>query len=94
MRFDWDPVKATANKRVHGVSFEQAMLAFYDPFARIELDVDHSDAEDRYWHIGLTEAGLLVVTYAIRQPGNMYRIISARKADRKEREKYANYKRI
>jgi len=93
MRFDWDPAKAAANKRHHGVSFEQAMFAFYDPFGRIELDVEHSDGEDRYLHIGLTEIGLLVVAYTIRQPGNIYRIITARKADRKERENYV-YKRI
>ena len=94
MRFEWDPAKAIANQRKHGVSFEQALFAFFDPFGRIELDVEHSEGEDRYWQIGLTETGLLVVVYTIRQPGNIYRIITARKADRKERKKYENYKSI
>jgi len=94
MRFDWDPAKAAANLKVHGISFEQAMFAFFDPFGRIEVDVEHSGEEDRYWQIGLTERGLLVVAYTIRQPGGVYRIITARKAARKEREEYANYKRV
>ena len=94
MQFDWDPDKAEKNLAKHGVRFEDAMFAFFDPFGRIELDVEHSGNEDRYWQIGLTQAGLLVVVYTIRQPGNVYRIITARKATRKERHRYENYKRF
>ena len=94
MRFDWDPGKAERNWAKHGVRFEEAMFAFFDPFGRIELDAEHSAEEDRYWQIGLTQAGLLVVVYTIRQPGNVYRIISARKATRRECERYEHCKRI
>jgi uncharacterized DUF497 family protein len=94
MRFDWDPDKAEKNLAKHSVRFEDAMFTFFDPFGRIELDVEHSEDEDRYWQIGMTPAGLVVVVYTIRQPGNIYRIITARKATRKERQRYENFKRI
>ena len=94
MHFDWDSGKAKKNLAKHGVRFEDAMFAFFDPFGRIELDVEHSEEEDRYWQIGMTQAGLLVVVYTIRQPDNVYRIITARKATRRERQRYENFKRI
>jgi len=92
MQFDWDPDKASQNELKHGVRFEDALFAFFDPFGRIELDVDHSQEEDRYWQIGMTERGLLVVVYTIRQSGSVFRIISARKATRREYHEYENIK--
>ena len=94
MQFDWDLDKARKNLAKHGVRFEDALFAFFDPFGRIELDVEHSEEEDRYRHMGMTRDGLVVVVYTIRQTGDVYRIITARKATRKERKRYENYKRI
>jgi uncharacterized DUF497 family protein len=94
MRFDWDSDKAEKNLAKHGVRFEDAMFAFFDPFGRIEIDIAHAEEEDRYWQIGMTRAGLLIVVYTIRQPDDAYRIITARRANRKERQRYENFKRI
>lgn len=78
MRFRYDPAKATANARKHGVSFADAEGVFEDPDAR---------GERRFLAVGLGSAGeLLVVVYTER--GDEYRLISARRATRKERNQY------
>ncbi len=92
MRFEWDVTKATKNAEKHGVTFERAITAFDDPFALITLDEPHSTSERREWLIGESDVGVLVVIFTIRQPGNIYRIISARKAKRKERKRYEEIK--
>ena len=94
MRFEWDESKASKNAAKHGVSFEVAITAFDDPFALITLDVKHSSSEKREWLLGRSDAGILVVVFTIRQPGNRYRIVSARKAKRKERNRYEEIKRF
>lgn len=86
-RFEWDPAKAAANLRKHGVSFEEAVTAFADPFALNMPDPSHSVDEDRLLVLGGSAQGrLLVVAYAER--GERTRIISARKATRRERNDY------
>jgi len=93
MRFDWDEKKAVGNKTKHGVSFADAITAFDDPFALIEKDAIHSNApEIREQLIGESQAGVLVVIFTIREAGTVYRIISARKASRKERRFYEEAK--
>lgn len=92
MRFDWDVRKAEQNAKKHGVTFEQAITAFDDPFALITLDAKHSASERREWLIGESDVGVLVVVFTIRQPRNIYRIITARKAKRKERRHYEKIK--
>ena len=95
MRFDWDGRKATSNLLKHGVSFEDAITAFDDPFALIAPDAKHSTAtEERRWLIGESDIGVLVVVFTIRQPGNIYRLITARRASRKERSRYEEAKRV
>jgi uncharacterized DUF497 family protein len=88
--FDWDPAKAAANKRKHGVTFEQAMEAIDDPRAVVSIDEEHSKYELREQLLGLSSKGLLLVVYVIRDrhDGDVYRIISARKATRKDKVKY------
>ncbi|NBX77626.1 MAG: BrnT family toxin, partial [Proteobacteria bacterium] len=78
MRFDWDHLKAEKNLKKHGVSFEVAITAFDDPFALITVDEKHSRTEKREWLLGESDSGVLVVIFTIRQPGNIYRLISAR----------------
>ncbi len=47
LEFSWDPAKAKTNKKKHGISFEEAQSAFYDDYARLIHDPDHSDDEDQ-----------------------------------------------
>lgn len=95
MRFDWDDRKAEANRKKHGVAFVEAITAFDDPLALVAPDEKHSTpAEKRQWLIGQADSGVLVVVFTIRQPGNVYRLISARRAKRRERRIYGQSKRL
>lgn len=90
VRFEWDESKARSNARKHGVRFEDAMLVFADPYALVEQD-RLEGGELRWQTLGL--AGgivLLLVAHTVRsdQEDEMIRIISARKAVRKERKRY------
>ena len=93
-RFEWNPVKAAANLRKHGVSFEIAMRAFADPFALTEQD--RVEGGERRWRtLGMADGRvLLLVAHTIRDEDEdgeaieVIRIISARAADRKERRRY------
>ena len=87
MIYEWDAKKAKTNLRKHGVSFEEAATVFLDPLAMTFLDPDHSDEEDREITIGLTTKHRVVfVSHCPR--GDRTRIISARRATRKERKQY------
>ena len=95
MRFEWDEQKAAANRAKHGVDFGVAITAFDDPFALIAPDAAHSTPqEERRWLIGASDAGVLVVVFTIRHLGNVHRIISARPANRKERQRYVESKEL
>ena len=88
---EWDPEKAVANLRKHGVSFEEATTVFGDPMAMNMPDPDHSLTEERFILLGLSHRlRLLVVAYAER--GTRTRLISAREATRKERRQYEETK--
>ena len=94
VRFEWDPLKAEANRRKHGVSFEVAIRAFADPFAISEQD-RVEDREQRWRTIGLVNDQLLLIvahTAGEADEGGetveVIRIISARKAERRERRCY------
>ena len=85
--FEWDPAKAEANLKKHGVSFEEAVTAFGDPLSMNMPDPDHSEGEQRFIVLGMSDRyRLLVVCYAKRPPRT--RIISARLATRPERKDY------
>ena len=87
LRFKWDPRKAAANRAKHKVSFEEAVTAFGDPLGRITNDPRHSEDEQRYVLLGLSERQrLLAVMFTER--GEAIRLISARKATRRERRDY------
>ena len=89
IRFDWDPAKARANMRKHGVSFEEAQSVFYDEFARQFYDPESSNEEDRFLLLGLSnQTRMLLVCHCERAGGEVIRIISARKATRNERKYY------
>jgi hypothetical protein len=89
IRFEWDPTKAAANLRKHGVSFDEAQTVFEDEEALILPDPDHSDTEDRFVLLGASlSRNVLAVVHCKRAGGGVIRIISARKADRHERATY------
>ena len=89
LRFKWDQRNNAANKRKHGVSFEEARTVFYDDRALLLEYVDEEHDEDRFVLLGLS-AGLrtLVVCHCYREEDSLIRIISARKANREERRDY------
>jgi uncharacterized protein len=90
LRFDWDPRKAAANRRKHGVSFEEARSVFLDEEALLINDPEHSESEERFILLGLSaEWRLLVVVHAHREQEDVIRLISARKADRQEQQAYS-----
>ena len=85
IRFEWDQPKATANLKKHGISFEEAQSVFYDEFAIQFYDDDHSSSEDRFIMLGMSSsARVLVVCHCERESGELIRIISARKATKRE----------
>ena len=95
MRFEWDDEKARFNADKHKVTFQQAITAFDDPFALIAPDEKHSTAaEVREWLIGESDDGVLVVVFTKRERSRAYRIISARRASRREKRRYEDFKRI
>ena len=91
MRFEWDDLKAFGNLEKHGVSFGEATEVFYDPNALEGYDLDHSISEDRFFIIGLSSRRLLNVVYAEVQ-GDLVRIVSARRAAKREQELYERRK--
>ena len=89
MQFEWDPDKAKLNRRIHGVSFEEALTVFYDPLSATFGDAEHSVGEQRLITIGFSSGGrLLFVSHTER--GKALRIISARPATPHERKKHEN----
>jgi uncharacterized protein len=90
LRFEWDPKKAAANSRKHGVSFEDAQTVFSDERALLIDDPDHSEDEERFVLLGLSASlRLLVVAHCYRAGGDVIRLISARRADADERRLYS-----
>jgi uncharacterized protein len=90
--FEWDLNKAQTNERKHGISFEEAETAFYDRNARVLHDPDHSQDEDRYILLGLSESfGLMMVCHVYRENDTCIRIISARRATKTEKQQYQGF---
>lgn len=87
LSFEWDTQKAENNKRKHGIGFDEAATVFADPFSLTIGDPLHSEDEERFIIIGGSHKNrLLTVVHTER--GDNIRIISARKATRKERSYY------
>jgi uncharacterized DUF497 family protein len=87
LSFEWDKNKAKSNQAKHGIDFAEAATVFGDPLSLTIPDPEHSQAEDRFIIIGTSHRRkLLVVVHTER--GDNIRIISARRASRKERKSY------
>ena len=88
LRFEWGGRKSAENERKHSVTFAEAQSVFYDENAVEFFDPDHSEEEDRFILLGISaRLRVLVVCYCQRR-GNLIRIISARKADKREEKDY------
>jgi uncharacterized DUF497 family protein len=87
--FSWDHRKNTTNQKKHNVSFEEAQTVFFDEHAIEYYDPDHSESEDRFLLLGHSyRIRVLVVSYTLRKDGTEIRIISARKATKKEQKAF------
>ena len=85
IKFEWHQSKAAANLKKHQVSFEEAQTVFYDEFAVQFFDEEHSDDEERFLMLGMSvHSKLLIVCHCEREDGQVIRIISARKATKRE----------
>ena len=94
MRFEWDPNKNSINQKKHGISFEEAQTVFYDEYAILFDDPDHSEEEDRFLILGFSQhEKLCIVSHCYRGEDEVIRIISARKATKTESAFYTNNRR-
>jgi uncharacterized protein len=87
VNFEWDPRKAAQNQRKHGVSFHEAATVFGDSLAVTYDDPDHAATEQRFITKGVSSAGRLLIVAHTDRAENI-RIISARRATRRERQQY------
>jgi uncharacterized DUF497 family protein len=87
LTFEWEPQKAKTNQEKHGVSFEEASTVFRDPLSLTIDDPLHSKDEERMVQIGISHKNRLLVVVHTERRDNI-RIISARKATKKERNNY------
>jgi len=89
LHFEWDPRKSAENLRKHKVSFEEAQTVFYDDFGLLIPDPDHSVGEERFILIGTSATtGICIVSHCYKDKENVIRLISARKANKKEKDQY------
>ena len=87
--FSWDDRKNEANKKKHGISFDEAKTVFYDESAIRYFDPDNSDDEDRFLMVGVSQKfRILIVCHCFREDDSAVRIISARKATKGEEDNY------
>jgi uncharacterized DUF497 family protein len=93
LKFGWDARKAAENFKKHRVSFEEAKTVFYDEYARLIPDSQHSEEEDRFILLGYSvRLRLLVVSHCYREWEEKVRIISARKATKPEQRQYEGFR--
>jgi len=87
--FEWNEAKSKANIQKHGISFDEAKTVFLDEYALLIADPDHSEIEDRFILLGLSaKLRLLLVCHCFEVEDNLIRVISCRKANRKEMTLY------
>jgi len=93
IHFEWDEDKNNINFHKHGIDFNEAQSCFYDPNARVIFDPDHSEKEERFILLGLSnKLKLILVCHCYRKNDEVIRIISARKANKSEYNQYGGFK--
>ena len=89
MKFEWDKKKNQINRQKHGITFEEAETVFYDDDALLKYDDGHSEDEDRFVLLGMSQLEkILIVCHCYRAGEQVIRIISARRATNRERIQY------
>ena len=89
LSFELDENKNRINQKKHGISFDEASSVFYDDLAILFDDPEHSQEEERFILLGMSEAAnVCIVCHCYRASETVIRIISARKATKKEEERY------
>ena len=89
IKFEWDAAKASINKKKHGISFDEAKTVFFDENAKVIHDPENSNDEERFVILGLSVVTrMLVVIHCYREKDKVIRIISARKATKRESTQY------
>lgn len=89
VRFEWDNNKAVINEKKHGITFKEASTVFYDENAVLFDDPDHSEVEDRFLILGISnQTNMLIVSHCYRGDDGIIRIISARRATKREAKQY------
>ncbi len=89
LQFEWNSKKDQTNTKKHGISFDEAKTVFYDEYAIQFYDPEHSESEDRFILLGTSfKSNTLIVCHFFREEETKIRIISARKADKSEKEVY------
>lgn len=92
IKFEWDENKNRTNQNKHKISFEEAKTVFYDDEALVIDDPEHSEEEERFIILGLSnKTNLLVVCHCYRASDTVIRIISARKATATETKQYYEF---
>jgi uncharacterized DUF497 family protein len=91
LSFEWDKNKDNANQKKHKVSFDEAKSVFYDEKATLFFDGKNSSEEDRFLMLGMSaKLRILIVSHVFKPIKKTIRIISARKATKKEAENYSD----
>jgi uncharacterized DUF497 family protein len=90
--FDWDPAKAAANLRKHGIGFDEAATVFRDPLGRIFADEWHSEGEEREIIVGRLDNQSVALVVFRESPPNHIRIISARYVTAREQRDHEQFK--
>lgn len=88
MTYEWDEVKAQLNIAKHGVSFEEAVSVFGDEYGIVVFDEEHSSDEERFYLIGMSVKERILIVVHCQRDSDVMRIISARKATKKEKQQY------
>ena len=88
MNVTWDEAKNLSNQKKHGVSFEEAETVFYDDEALLKYDEMHSQEEERFVMMGMSKASRVLVVCHCYRMGDVLRLISARKATKREESQY------
>lgn len=92
IRFEWDEAKNATNIKKHGVSFDEAQTVFLDENAIRYFDPDYSQDEDRFIMLGMSfKLRVLVVCHCFKLSDSIIRLISARRANKKETQDYWNF---
>jgi hypothetical protein len=87
--FEWDENKNLINQQKHGIDFNEASSVFFDENAILFDDPEHSEYEERFMLLGMSEtANVCIVCHCYRESDTVIRIISARKATKKEVDRY------